>query len=211
MTATMTRDDILKSRIPKRSTLVRPEFPTAFVLREGDFLQLTDVQSKQVATMVAFNRHDLDERLSTSHTRSGNNSLVLINEMAVFSNRHNPMMVLLEDTCGRHDILYPACDSQTYLSDYGIEEHANCRDGLDSVLRTHGIRYDDIPDPINWFMNVGLRQRGRFEVREPLSERGDYVLMRATMDLVVGVAACPQDQNAANAFRPTDIQVRVYS
>lgn len=211
MTATMTRDDILKSRIPKRSTLVRPGFPTAFILREGDFLQLTDVQSKQVATMVAFNRHDLDERLSTSHTRSGNNSLVLINEMAVFSNRHNPMMVLLEDTCGRHDILYPACDSQTYLSDYGIEDHPNCRGGLDAVLRTHGIKYDDIPDPINWFMNVGLRQRGRFEVREPLSERGDYVLMRATMDLVIGVAACPQDQNAANAFRPTDIQVRVYS
>jgi uncharacterized protein len=207
----MTRDEILKSRIPKRSTLVRPEFPTAFILREGEFLQLTDLQSKQVATMVAFNRYDVDERLSTSHTRAGNNSLVLINEMAIFSNRHNPMLVLLEDTCGRHDILYPACDSQTYLTDYGIENHPNCRDGLNSVLRTHQIKYDDIPDPINWFMNVGLRQRGRFEVREPLTERGDHVLMRATMDLIVGVAACPQDQNAANAFRPTDIQVRVYS
>jgi uncharacterized protein YcgI (DUF1989 family) len=161
--------------------------------------------------MVAFNRYDVDERLSTSHTRAGNNSLVLINEMAIFSNRHNPMLVLLEDTCGRHDILYPACDSQTYLTDYGIENHPNCRDGLNSVLRTHQIKYDDIPDPINWFMNVGLRQRGRFEVREPLTERGDHVLMRATMDLIVGVAACPQDQNAANAFRPTDIQVRVYS
>jgi uncharacterized protein len=211
LTATMTREEILKSRIPKRSTLVRPEFPTAFILREGEFLQLTDLQSKQVATMVAFNRHDVDERLSTSHTRAGNNSLVLINEMAIFSNRHNPMLVLLEDTCGRHDILYPICDSQTYLTDYGIENHPNCRDGLNSVLRTHQIKYDDIPDPINWFMNVGLRQRGRFEVREPLTERGDYVLMRATMDLIVGVAACPQDQNAANAFRPTDIQVRIYS
>ncbi len=211
MTATLTRDDILKSRIPKRSTLVRPEFPTAFLLREGDFLQITDVQSKQVATMVAFNQHDPEECLSTSHTRSGNNSLVLINEMVVFSNRHNPMMVLLEDTCGRHDILYPACDAQSYVSDYGIENHANCRDGLHQVLKSRGIDYDDIPDPVNWFMNVGLRQRGRFEVREPLSERGDYVLVRATMDMIVGVAACPQDQNAANAFRPTDIQVRIYS
>ncbi|TVR69723.1 MAG: urea carboxylase-associated family protein [Sphaerobacteraceae bacterium] len=211
MTATLTRDDILKSRIPKRSTLVRPEFPTAFLLREGDFLQITDVQSKQVATMVAFNQHDPEECLSTSHTRSGNNSLVLINEMVVYSNRHNPMMVLLEDTCGRHDILYPACDAQSYISDYGIENHANCRDGLHQVLKSRGINYDDIPDPVNWFMNVGLRQRGRFEVREPLSERGDYVLVRATMDMIVGVAACPQDQNAANAFRPTDIQVRIYS
>jgi uncharacterized protein len=211
LTATMTRDDILKSRIPKRSTLVRPGDPTAFVLREGEFLQITDLQSKQVAPMVAFNLHDIDERLSTSHTRAGNNSLVLINEMTIFSNRHNPMMVLLEDTCGRHDMLYPLCDAETYLADYGVQDHANCRDGLESVLRRHGVKYDDIPDPINWFMNVGLRQRGRFEVREPLSERGDYVLVRATMDLIVGIVACPQDQNAANAFRPTDIQVRVYA
>jgi uncharacterized protein len=211
LTATITRDEILKSRIPKRSTLVRPGFPTAFILREGDFLQITDLQSKQVATMVAFNQHDIDERLSTSHTRSGNNSLVLINEMTMFSNRHNPMLVLLDDTCGRHDILYPACDAQTYITDYGIEDHPNCRDGLHGVLRTHGVKYDDIPDPINWFMNVGLRQRGRFEIREPLSERGDYVLMRATMDLIVGIAACPQDQNPANAFRPSDLQVRVYA
>jgi uncharacterized protein len=211
LTATMTRDEILKSRIPKRSTLVRPDFPTAFILREGDFLQITDLQSKQVATMVAFNQNDVEERLSTSHTRSGNNSLVLINEMTVFSNRHNPMLVLLEDTCGRHDILYPACDAQTYLADYGIDDHPNCKDGLHRVLRTHRVAYDDIPDPVNWFMNVGLRQRGRFEIREPLTERGDYVLMRATMDLIVGIAACPQDQNPANAFRPSDLQVRVYA
>jgi uncharacterized protein len=211
LTATITRDEILKGRIPRRATLVRPEFPTAFKLNEGEFLQITDVNSKQVATMVAFNQHDPAERLSTSHTRAGNNSLVLIEEMAIFSDRHNAMLVVLEDTCGRHDILYPACDAQTYLTDYGIEGHANCRDGLHQVLRQYGIKYEDIPDPVNWFMNVGLRQRGRFEVREPLSERGDYVLLRATMDLIVAVAACPQDQNAANAFRPTDIQVRIYS
>ncbi len=211
MTATLTRDEILKSRIPKRSTLVRPEHPTAFTVREGEFLQLTDVQGKQVATMVAFNLHDTDERVSASHTRAGNNSLVLINEMTIFSQRYNPMMVMLEDTCGRHDLLYPACNAQSYLTDYGIEDHASCQEGLATALRGRGIAPDSVPDPINWFMNVGLRQRGRFEIREPLTERGDYVLLRATMDLIVGIAACPQDQNAANAFRPSDIQVRVYA
>lgn len=211
MTATVAREEILKGRIPKRGTLVRPEFPTAFILRQDDFLQVSDVQGKQVATMVAFNLHDTDERLSTAHTRLGNNSLVLVNDMTIYSQRHNPMMVMLEDTAGRHDTLYPACDEQTYLTDYGIEDHPSCRAGLAGVLRHHRIAYDDIPEPVNWFMNIGLRQRGRLEIREPLTERGDYVLLRATMDLVVGIAACPQDQNPANAFRPSDIQVRVYA
>jgi uncharacterized protein YcgI (DUF1989 family) len=67
------------------------------------------------------------------------------------------------------------------------------------------------PDPINWFMNVGLKARGEFEIREPLSERGDQVLLKAHMDCLVVVSACPQDQNACNAFNPTDILVRVYA
>jgi uncharacterized protein YcgI (DUF1989 family) len=59
-------------------------------------------------------------------------------------------------------------------------------------------------------MNVGLKARGEFEIREPLSERGDQVLLKAHMDCLVAVSACPQDQNACNAFNPTDILVRVY-
>jgi uncharacterized protein len=207
----LTRDEILSGRIPRRSTQVRPGEPTVFTLPEGQFLQINDVSGKQVATLVAFNQYDIKERLSTSHTRAANNSLMLVQGMSLFSNRHNPMLVLLEDTCGRHDILYPACDSRVYLDDYGIDQHDSCRDGLHEALAKFGVDYDDMPDPVNWFMNVGLRARGRFEIREPISERNDHILLRATMDLIVGVIACPQDQNAANAFRPGDIQVRVYA
>lgn len=206
----ISRSDILAGRVPIRAAQVRPQAPLAFEVKEGQFLQITDVEGNQVCDFVAINGDDVDEYLSTSHTRAINNSLMLINGMTIYSNRRNPMLILLEDTVGRHDILFPACDSRRYLDDYGIEGHANCRDNLYSVLKPYGISYDHIPDPINWFMNVGLKARGEFEIREPLSERNDYVLLRATMNLVVAVSACPQDQNACNAFKPSDILVRVY-
>jgi uncharacterized protein YcgI (DUF1989 family) len=203
-------DDILTGHVPRRVTQVRPLVPTAFQLAEGELLQIIDLQGKQVADFVAFSKHDLGEYLSPSHTRSTNNSLMLIKEMPLYSNRRNQMLFLLEDTVGRHDLLYPACDRRGYLVDYGVEDHPGCRDNFFTVLAPYGVDYDHIPDPVHWFMHVGLKTRAEFEVREPLSEPNDYVLLRAMMDLIVAVSACPQDQNACNVFNPTDILVRVY-
>jgi uncharacterized protein YcgI (DUF1989 family) len=203
-------NDILTGRVPRRVTQVRPLVPTAFELAEGELLQIVDVQGKQVADFVAFSKDDLGEYLSTSHTRSTNKSLMLSKEMTLYSNRRNPLLFLLEDTVGRHDLLYPACDQRGYLVDYGVADHPGCRDNFFTVLEPYGADYDHIPDPVHWFMHVGLKARGEFEIREPLSEPTDYVLLRAMMDLIVAVSACPQDQNACNAFNPTDILVRVY-
>ena len=204
------KSSVLDGRVPRRATQVRPQAPTAFELKEGQLLQITDVQGKQVADFVAFNAHDLDELLSTSHTRGGNNSIMLVRDMPIYSNRHNPLLILIEDTVGRHDMLLPACDAQRYREDYGIEDHLNCHDNFAQVLAPWSIPADHLPDPIHFFMNVGFKARGQFDIREPISERNDYVLLRALTDLVIAVSACPQDQNPTNAFKPTDILVRVY-
>lgn len=203
-------DDILTGRVPRRATQVRPLVPAAFELRAGELLQIVDTQGKQVADFVAFNTRDTKEHLSTTHTRATNNSLMLTGEMPLYSNHRNQMLILVQDTVGRHDILYPACDRNGYLVDYGIEDHPNCRDNFNRVLAPYGIDDDRLPDPVHWFMHVGLKARGVFEIREPLSEPNDFVLLRAMTDLIVAVSACPQDQNASNAFNPTDLLVRVY-
>lgn len=208
--ATIATEDVLAGRVPRRATQVRPHAPTAFELKEGQYLQISDVSGKQVANLIAFGAADQNEYLSTAHTRQINNSLMLIQGMTIYSNRRNAMLVLLDDTVGRHDILLPADDARSYRDDYGIEEHVNTLDNFVKALAPWGIGADRIPSPVNWFMNVGLKARGELEVREPISERNDKVLLRALMDLIVAVSANPNDQNATNGFNPTDILVRVY-
>src|SRR5919205_1960470 len=132
-------DDILTGRVPRRATQVRPLVPAAFDVREGELLQIVTPQGKQVADFVAFNKHDPGEHLSTTHTRATNNSLMLINEMPLFSNRRNQMLILVQDTVGRHDMLFPACDQQGYLVDYGIPGHPNCLDNFIRALEPYGI------------------------------------------------------------------------
>jgi uncharacterized protein YcgI (DUF1989 family) len=82
---------------------------------------------------------------------------------------------------------------------------------LTEALTDYGIGYDRIPDPINWFMNVSIQQRGELEIREPLAEAGDYVLLRAIEDVVAAISTCPQDFGLTNAGNPTELVVRVYA
>ena len=81
---------------------------------------------------------------------------------------------------------------------------------MTNALAEYGVDFDHIPAPINWFMNVAILQRGELEIREPLAQKGDYVLLRALKDVVAAVSACPQDLGPTNAFNPTDLYIRVY-
>jgi uncharacterized protein YcgI (DUF1989 family) len=75
----------------------------------------------------------------------------------------------------------------------------------------YGITYDKVPEPINFFMHVSILRQGGLEIREPLSEAGDFVVLRALTDLVVAVVASPDDCSARNGRNPTDLLVRVFN
>lgn len=208
----MVAESPLTGRVARRAAQVRPTQAQAFEVKEGQFIQITDMLGKQVAVCVGFNLHDFDETLSPAHTRMGNNALMLREGHSLFSNRHNRMLTIIADSVGRHDMLFAACNPQRYTDDYGLTEHASCTDNFLRALegRKYSIPPDRLPDPINFFMNVGIKAHGELEIREPLSNRNDNVLLKAQMDCLLVISACPNEQNAMNGFKPTDVLVRVY-
>jgi uncharacterized protein YcgI (DUF1989 family) len=201
--------ELLNGRTAVKARQVQPGTGYAVEVLEGQLLQIIDVQGKQVGDFVAFNLHDRAEFLSVAHTRAGNANLLLQTGMTLLSNRRRPMFELVEDTVGRHDMLYAACDPKRY-EDLGVPGHASCRVALTDALTPYEVDYDRVPDPINWFMNVSVLSQGELEVREPISERNDYVILRALMDTLIALSPCPQDQNETNGFQPSDLLVRVY-
>jgi uncharacterized protein YcgI (DUF1989 family) len=60
-------------------------------------------------------------------------------------------------------------------------------------------------------MNVIHHSDGRFEIAQPTSGPGDHIDLRGEMDLFVAISNCPQENNACNGFRPTPLEVIVYS
>jgi uncharacterized protein YcgI (DUF1989 family) len=201
--------DLLQEKTPIKARYIRPGQAQAVEVETGQLLQIETVKGKQVADFVAFSLGDTDEYLSTAATRSMNTNIVPQLGMTLYSNRRQPMFEIVEDTVGRHDMLFAACDPVRYEK-LGVPGHASCRAALTESLTDYGIGFDRIPDPINWFMNVSILQRGELEIREPLAEEGDYVVLKALKDVVVALSACPQDIGATNAGNPTDLQVRVF-
>jgi uncharacterized protein YcgI (DUF1989 family) len=202
--------DLLSDKTPIRARHIQPGQAQAVEIKAGQFLQILTVQGKQVADFVAFRQTDADEFLSTAATRSTNANIVPQLGMTLYSNRRQPLFEIVQDTVGRHDMLYACCDPIRYELLGAEPGHASCRMALTDALVDYGIGYDRIPDPINWFMNVSIQQRGELEIREPLAEPGDYVLLRAIEDVIAAVSACPQDMGATNAGNPTDLTIRVY-
>jgi len=65
-------------------------------------------------------------------------------------------------------------------------------------------------DCINLFFNTNINQLNVASFDEPWSRPGDYVLFRASKDLICASSACPCDIDPANGWNPTDIFVRTY-
>jgi uncharacterized protein YcgI (DUF1989 family) len=66
---------------------------------------------------------------------------------------------------------------------------------------------DDIPTAFNAFMNVDILPSGELRIGPPLSRPGDFVDLRAEMDLTVGITACSAEKSNNYSLKPIDLEV----
>jgi uncharacterized protein len=178
-------------------------------LEQGQVLRVIDPEGEQVSDVVAFAGGDTCERLSSGRSIDYNNTVYLTTGHVLYSNRSNPMFTILEDRVGRHDFLLTPCSPETFEILYEGHEgyHPSCFENLAKNLEPFGIADDDIPTTFNAFMNVHISPSGELHIGPPLSGPGDFVDLRAEMDLVVGVTACSAEKSNNHSLKPIDLVV----
>jgi uncharacterized protein YcgI (DUF1989 family) len=171
----------------------------AVPLKTGAAIRLTNTHGTQVVDTWALAAGDMSEVLSVEHTRRMLYNLFPKQGDAFYSNRRNKMLLLEQDTApGRHDMLLAACDSWLYKH-YGCAlGHRNCCDNFREALGAAGYDAAPVPNPVNLWMNIPVIDNGRIELRAPESRRGDHVLLRALIDVIVVFSACPMDVTPIN-------------
>ena len=180
----------------------------AVTLRAGETVRIVNVEGKQVADFIAFSAADVTEALSTSHTIVSIGRLFPTTGDRLRTNRRRPMLEIMRDDTGRHDMLIAACDPWRYEYDFGVIGHRNCSDNFLEALRAWGIQRHQLPHPLNLFQNMSYPE-GRVEFGESRARPGDAVELRALMDVIVAVSACPMDLNPISGYRVTDILFEV--
>lgn len=187
----------------------------AVELLAGKLARVGLPEGSQVADMFAFSLPDLNEVLSTSHTRSCALCLSPRPGDAFYTNQRRAMITLMEDTSpGVHDLLLSACDQARYTLLGHPTPHANCNDNVVSALHAGGWSMPQgasVPNPVNLFEHVAIEADGSVEIRAPLAQKGDAVTLRAEIDLVLVISACPMDIMPTNGddLRPKSISLEL--
>jgi uncharacterized protein YcgI (DUF1989 family) len=176
----------------------------------GSSFRVIDVEGGQVCDLWAFVADDPSEWHAAECTRAAARRLFPALGESFVTNRRRPILTLVADhSPGTHDMLIAACDPQRYAQ-YGVEHpHPSCAENLSKVLAEHDVKVEQVPQPINLFMNTQPTPDGRI-VNEPAVTRpGDSVTLRAELDALVVVSACPFDVFPISSGGLTDLAIEL--
>ena len=194
---------------PPPLSVIPPRSGTSFLLKKGQRLRVVDLEGEQVADFLCYNLHDKAEYLSSGRTIDYAETIFLTTGHPLYSNRSAVMAEVVEDTVGRHDFLLTPCSADTFRIIYGHQQpHRGCFGNLCAALAEHGIAPDAIPTTFNLFMHVAVDgSTGKVDVLPPKSRAGDYIVIEARMDLLVGLTACSAEMSNNYAFKPIGYRV----
>ena len=89
----------------------------------------------------------------------------------------------------------------------GGAPHPSCLANLVSGLAQFGVAGDQMTTTFNIFMNVWTGHAGELHIDPPTSVAGDRLVLRAEMDLHVGLTACSAEKSNGGLCKPIDYQV----
>ncbi|MEX2201287.1 MAG: urea carboxylase-associated family protein [Dongiaceae bacterium] len=152
------------------------------------------------------------EFMSMEHCREVLKRIVFEPGDILITNRYRPILTVLADTSpGGHDTLIAACSEAMYIQAGRPPGHRNCSDNLRDALAAEKVALPFTPSPWNLFMIAAVIDGHAIDYRRPVSRPGDCVTVRAEMDCLVVVSACPDDVYPTNGGdgTPRDVLLRL--
>lgn len=182
----------------------------AFPIRAGNCATIRNPHGTQVVDTWALSLADPLEYSAMEHTRSVNSALFFGQGQRVMSIHRRAMLTMTADTSpGRHDTLLCPCNAAIYRELGCTGHHRSCTDNFHEAIAAQGLSLPFTPASLNIFMNVPVAADGTLDRLPPRSRPGDSVTLRAEMDLLLVLSACPQDVTPINGAEatPRDIEV----
>ncbi len=173
-------------------------------LRKG---QIIRILATTTVDFVAFDLHDLRERFDQARTKVYNMKIFLSTGDKLMSKSIKHLMTIAEDTFkeGTHDLQKGMCSRIRFqlakqegrLRQYypreitEIPDHG-CWENLSNALKPYGISPEDIPSPFNLNQTMKIDgATGKMEHTQIRPKPGNYMDLRAEMDLLAAFSACP--------------------
>ncbi len=200
---------------PRDEFRIGPGTARAYEVKEGEYIQVLDVEGRQCSDFQALSLAGLDRGLERdidpTATRVFNGAAYPAPGLfsKLFDGDLQGSIEIIQDTVGRHDSFNYACTAK-YYDDVGYPGHVNCTDNMNASLEPYDVRPRKGWQAMNFFYNSLVDDSYQIYLDEPWSRPGDYVLCRALQDVVCVNTSCPDAISSANGWNPTDILIRIY-
>ena len=171
--------------------------------------QVIRIIATTTVDFVAFKRQNLKERFDQARTKVYNMKIFVTAGDKLMGRANQHMMTITENTNreGTHDLQKEMCSGYRFqlakkeskLKDYyhrdfkdeEVPDHG-CWENLSRALQPYGIAPEDIPNPFNLNQHMKIDgTTGRMDHTTIRPKPGSYVDLRAEMDLLVALSACP--------------------
>lgn len=187
------------------------------VLKRGTALRITDLEGGGNAGTLFMNFEVPAERYNMPDTLKAQHTAHLTQGFVLYSDMGRVLGSVTDDTCGWHDPISGHLDRAQTNAKYGEaryqqhrnEFHRNSRDNFLIELEKYGLSLRDLPANINFFSKVAVELDGSLHFVPGNSKPGDFVQIRAGMNVLVIVDTCQHALDPDPVYRPKPIKVEI--
>jgi urea carboxylase-associated protein 2 len=177
-------------------------------LKAGERLRIASPGGQSAVALLAWNASDTSERLNHADTIKIQWTAALGKGRLLFSDMGRVLLSVVEDTSGVHDVLAGGLNAAGVIRKYGDDPRLrNTRTNFILAAAKFGLDRRDIPPFISFFAPVVVAEEGGLVWREGVRKPGDFVELRAEIDLLVALSNCPHplDPSAQYTAGPVDM------
>ncbi len=186
-------------------------------IKKGQIIRIT---ATTTVDFVFFKLENLRERFDQARTKVYNMTLFVTAGHKLMGRNNQHMMTILADRFkeGTHDLQKGMCSGYRFqlakqegrLGEYyprqisEIPDHG-CYENLSNALPPYCIIPEDIPSPFNLNQHMKIDgATGKMEHTQVRPRSGNYMDIRAEMDLLVALSACP---DLPVGGKPVDVMI----
>jgi uncharacterized protein len=162
---------------------------TTLRLSRGEALRMIDDSGRASVSLLAWRMEDTSERINCADTVKVQWSAALSKGRVILSDMGRVMLSAIEDTSGAHDLLVGGSTPASTRERFG-EASRNTRENFIAAAAKVGLGARDIPPCVTFFAPVATDDAGRLVWRDGRKQAGDFVDLRAEMNLIVIVSNC---------------------
>ena len=174
-------------------------------LRAGESLRISQDAGASSVALTAWSLADASERLNLPDTIKVQWTTAIERGRVLFSDMGRVMFSITEAGSSAHDGLMGGSTAASNARYPG--ETRNTRDNLVLVAGKLGLDRRDIGSVLTLFAPVRVSESGDFGWKSDLQRPGDFIDLRAEMDLTIALSNCPHPLDPNPDYAPQPVSV----